>query len=149
MNAQIAQHLNVAEAAIIKIEEWANVIFAVVKGIGARFVSKKVAKAPEKTFEEKLVEAGGNRWKRAGHDRIYFNADLILGWLGYSWSHYNTGNISSATLNGESISNSKMKRAFCSLSKIWFDVTAKTWHRQGDSNEISLSQAVAAINANI
>lgn len=44
MNAAIAQHLNVTESAIVKIEEWANVLFCVVKGIGARFVSKKVVK---------------------------------------------------------------------------------------------------------
>lgn len=29
-------------AAIVKVEEWANVLFVVVKGIGARFVSKKL-----------------------------------------------------------------------------------------------------------
>ena len=44
MNAAIAQHLNVAESAIVRVEEWSNVLFAVVKGIGARFVSKKVVK---------------------------------------------------------------------------------------------------------
>jgi hypothetical protein len=38
----IATHLNVLETAIVKIEEWANVIFVVAKGVGARFVSKKV-----------------------------------------------------------------------------------------------------------
>ena len=42
MNAAIAQHLNVAESAIVRVEEWASVMFAVIKGIGARFVSKKI-----------------------------------------------------------------------------------------------------------
>lgn len=40
----IAQHLNIIESAILRIEEWAKVLFVVVKGIGARFVSKKVLK---------------------------------------------------------------------------------------------------------
>ena len=40
--SQIAQHLNVLESAVIRVEEWAHVMFAVVKGIGARFVSKKI-----------------------------------------------------------------------------------------------------------
>lgn len=44
MNAAIAQKLNVLESAIVRVEEWANVLFVVVKGLGARFVSKKVVK---------------------------------------------------------------------------------------------------------
>ena len=43
MQAQIANHLNVVESAIVRVEEWAHVLFVVVKGLGARFVSKKVA----------------------------------------------------------------------------------------------------------
>ncbi|HEY9598398.1 MAG TPA: hypothetical protein V6D33_12070 [Cyanophyceae cyanobacterium] len=38
----IAQHLQVSPNQIIKIEEWANCYFVVIKGLGARFVSKKV-----------------------------------------------------------------------------------------------------------
>ena len=38
----IASHLNVVESAITRCEEWARVLFVVVKGLGARFVSKKV-----------------------------------------------------------------------------------------------------------
>ena len=44
MNAAIAQHLNVTESAIIEVQEWARVLWVRVKGLGARFVSKKVAK---------------------------------------------------------------------------------------------------------
>jgi len=40
--AAIATKLNVLESAIVRIEEWANVLFVVAKGVGARFVSKKV-----------------------------------------------------------------------------------------------------------
>jgi hypothetical protein len=40
--AAIATKLNVLESAIVRIEEWASVMFVVVKGLGARFVSKKV-----------------------------------------------------------------------------------------------------------
>lgn len=42
MNTAIAQHLNVAESAIIEVQEWARVLWVRVKGLGARFVSKKV-----------------------------------------------------------------------------------------------------------
>ena len=42
MNSLIAAKLNVLETAIVRIEEWTHVLFVVVKGLGARFVSKKV-----------------------------------------------------------------------------------------------------------
>lgn len=46
MNAaiQIAKHLNVSHWQVVRTEEWARVWFTVIKGIGARFVSKKVVK---------------------------------------------------------------------------------------------------------
>ncbi len=47
LTANIAAKYNVAESAITEIREWANVFFAVIKGIGGRFVSKKMAPKPE------------------------------------------------------------------------------------------------------
>lgn len=46
MNAAIAiaKHFKINQCQIIKIEEWAKVFFAVIKGLGARFVSKRVVK---------------------------------------------------------------------------------------------------------
>jgi len=38
----IANHLNVAESAIVEVQEWARVLWVRVKGLGARFVSKKI-----------------------------------------------------------------------------------------------------------
>lgn len=43
--AIIAQHLNIVEAAIVRIEEWANVLFVVCRRLGARFVSYQIIKA--------------------------------------------------------------------------------------------------------
>lgn len=48
MNSLIAAKLNVLEAAIVRVEEWTHVLFVVVKGLGARFVSKKVIKEDKK-----------------------------------------------------------------------------------------------------
>lgn len=42
MILQIAQHLQVSPNQIIRIEKWENCYFVVVKGLGGRFVSKKV-----------------------------------------------------------------------------------------------------------
>ena len=49
MNSAIATKLNVLESAIVRIEEWAHVLFVVVKGLGARFVSKKVVEEKMET----------------------------------------------------------------------------------------------------
>lgn len=38
----IANHLNVAASAIVEVQEWARVLWVRVRGLGARFVSKKV-----------------------------------------------------------------------------------------------------------
>lgn len=54
---------------------------------------------------EQLKSIGGTRWRKYGKDRVYFNdlADRI----GLDVERYNTGNVSSARLDGEKISNSK------------------------------------------
>lgn len=57
--AQIASYLNIAEAAIARVEEWAHVLFVVAKGIGARFVSKKIVKKSE----EKAAMANPIVWR--------------------------------------------------------------------------------------
>jgi hypothetical protein len=66
----IAQHLNIAQTAITKVESWANCLFVVAKGIGARFVSKQILKAekaidwqndPRYGFAEEESTKNGNR----------------------------------------------------------------------------------------
>lgn len=42
MQAVIANHLNIAVSDILRVEEWANVFFVVIRRLGGRFVSKKV-----------------------------------------------------------------------------------------------------------
>lgn len=55
MNTAIAQHLNVTESAILEVQEWARVLWVRVKGLGARFVSKKVTEMTEiKEYERQL-----------------------------------------------------------------------------------------------
>jgi hypothetical protein len=62
MNAQIANHLKIEESAILRVEQWATVLFVVVAGKGARFVSKKVIKMEPKylileTYRSKGINA--------------------------------------------------------------------------------------------
>lgn len=83
--AQIAQHLNIAESAILRIEEWANVLFVVCRKLGGRFVSKRVAKVEVKEHLSVIeMEKIGNRWQKNGMDRIYFDATWIAKELGLS-----------------------------------------------------------------
>ncbi len=89
----IAQNLNVAESAILRVEEWANVFFAVVKGLGARFVSKKatamvkesisgaefaaaIASKVRGTFTPSTGKLQTAFWgKKEGESRVYFKTD--------------------------------------------------------------------------
>lgn len=67
------------------------------------------------------------RWTKQGfngkvYDRIYFNATD----LGMEVSYYKTGNVSSAAIDGESISNCEARRVMG--SKAYFDLTDNTLH---------------------
>ena len=122
MNTQaIAQHLNIVDSAIIEVQEWASVLWVKFIG-GCRFVSKKIA--GKKTMNiDKLAEVG-SRWQKGGNDRIYFNQEFIFKAIGLRMSFYKSGNVSSASLNGEEISNGEAKRIWGRIndSKIWYDV---------------------------
>lgn len=84
-----------------------------------------------KSVTERLVEAGGSEWQKHGHHRIYFNG--LTKWYGLETEHYGTGNVSSATLDGERISNSGARTILGDLSyaKIWYDVNTGKFHGKG------------------
>lgn len=58
-------------------------------------------------FIEALTEHGGSEWSGYGHHRVYFDTAPLLG---LEVERYGTGNVSGATLYGESISNSRARR---------------------------------------
>ena len=86
----------------------------------------------QEEIEKRTVEIltgdqfGGNLWEKYGHRRIYFDAADIARYGGLDWGTYKTGNISSATLNGEKISNSEAKRILGEFQwfKIWYDLNS-------------------------
>ena len=85
MKTAIATKLNILESAIVRIEEWAHVLFVVIKGIGARFVSKKVVEEKMETvLSIGAMEAIGNRWQKSGMDRIYFDVVSLVSGLSNS-----------------------------------------------------------------
>jgi len=66
----IANHLNVATSAIVEVQEWARVLWVRIKGIGARFVSKKVVVEVKPVFDleaeiERREEAAAENYERA------------------------------------------------------------------------------------
>lgn len=71
--AAVARHLNVAESAIVRVEEWAHVLFVVVKGLGARFVSKKVVKV-EQIIQVSQLKAGDRFHYRTVKDGRYVSS---------------------------------------------------------------------------
>lgn len=95
---------------------------------------------------EQLTQAGGTRWTKNGMDRFYFNNISEL--FGLSVSTYKTGNISSATLNGEPISNSKATamKAHFDHAKLWFDTADNLFHGR-DFADGELKSAVAVIKS--
>ena len=75
-----------------------------------------------KSAEEKLIDAGGNLWEKGEMRRIYLNEWLEL--AGVNITRYNTGNISSASINGEKLSNAKASE-LASVKCYWDCTKAK------------------------
>lgn len=72
---------------------------------------------------EELEKMGFKRWQKNGMDRLYINATA----LGLCCTYYKTGNISSASFDGESISNSegyRMKNAKTYIDLVHFCVVS-------------------------
>ena len=83
---QVARHLQVAADAIARIEEWANCLFAVVRGMGARFVSKKIMTVEPKTITaydyasglakmitDRTKSYNAKVWQKGDKVRVYVN----------------------------------------------------------------------------
>lgn len=102
------------------------------KGVDTK--GSKVAGASRKTKVVKrlggigYLKTIGNEWKAGDKHRIYINKLEEL--YGFDANYYGTGNISSATLDGEQISNSKARKIKTNLDfgKLWYDVNAKRFY---------------------
>lgn len=73
-----------------------------------------------------LAAHGGNRWTKAGHDRVYFNDVNDL--FGIEFTYYKTGNMSSAKLHGEFISNCKGRKLANTLAGAYVDLADNSVH---------------------
>lgn len=77
----------------------------------------KLTEATIKTLKEK----GATRWTKGDNDRLYLN-DATSQLLEIKISYYKSGNISSATMQGEEVSNAEAGRIISSLEKAYIDL---------------------------
>lgn len=93
---------------------------------------------------ENLTSYIGNRWTKKG-DRLYLTDTFMLTAIGLEYECYKTGNICSATLNGEKISNSKAGKiaSFLRFAKIYVDLETGEIVNAGEYAE----KIAAAVNA--
>lgn len=95
-----------------------------------------------KTTEEltKILYAlGGKSWEKNGMRRIYMPTTAIYDFIQLKVSYYNTGNVSHATLAGESISNSEAKRMLANTPKVYYDLN--NWMLVVDSKKVDPAYA--------
>ncbi|WP_371793056.1 helix-turn-helix domain-containing protein [Streptomyces sp. NBC_01471] len=99
---------------------------------------------------ETMLAIGGNRWQRNGMDRVYINDWAAF--AGIETTRYNTGSISSASYQGQGISNSQAGQLLGSIDKVWFDAaTGKLHGRYGysESRVATRDEVWAAVIAGI
>ncbi len=95
---------------------------------------------------DKLIELG-SEWQKGENHRVYFN-DLSA-WYGLRLVRYNSGNIQSATFDGEAISNSYAKEIdgkFVGV-RVWFDFADGEFHSQGTIKPGAFNKIVNNIKA--
>ncbi|WP_031171589.1 hypothetical protein [Streptosporangium roseum] len=111
--------------------------------------AKKTAK-PVVFSTETMTAIGGNRWTKNGNDRVYLND--WAGFAGLEVSRYNSGNISSASYQGEDVSNSQAYKLLSSIDKVWFDAADGKLHARygfGESRVASREELWGAVVAGI
>jgi len=96
----------------------------------------------------KALKQIGSEWQKGAMHRIYFNG--LAKWYGLEVELYNSGNISAAWLDGESISNGRAKALDTTLryGKVWYDVSAAKFVGQ-NLEQPMINKIVAAIKAKV
>ena len=73
---------------------------------------------------ELLVSLGGREWSKGSHHRVYLTEEMTCQALGLVVTRYESGNVSSATLAGETISNGTARDLLREIDGLYYDVTA-------------------------
>lgn len=72
---------------------------------------------------EQIIAIGGREWIKGDKHRVYLNQDIWTALIGLEVEHYKSGTISSASLDGERISNSQAYKILAAIDAVWLDVT--------------------------
>lgn len=107
---------------------------------------------------EQIIRIGGREWRKGNKHRVYINRDVWTRLIGLETSHYKTGNIRSATLDGEQISNSRAYDILHCIDSVYWDSTDGQIHiriawpgrysdRVPDWIRDGIAEAVAALDA--
>lgn len=110
---------------------------------------KTETKRQYKISEETINKFYGKLWEKNGIRRVYFNALEEL--FGLTISRYSSGNISSATLDGDSISNSDAKAfvAITNTGKFYYDLnTLHLVAEHSDEPQTLLNHCLRTLKAN-
>ena len=99
-----------------------------------------------------LVALGGREWCKNGMRRVYFSADLLAKFYGLRCTLYGTGNVESATLHGEKISNTSanfLRNDFADM-KFWWDAETAAFDSKSSTgaanhypHELKIAEALA------
>ncbi len=77
----------------------------------------------------KFIELGGKEWVKDNLHRIYFNKEVLLKLINLDLTFYNSGNISSASLNGEIIPIADAELLYRDLDgRFYFNVNTEAWN---------------------
>ncbi|MDP5310434.1 helix-turn-helix domain-containing protein [Streptomyces poriferorum] len=128
-----------AKVTVATIRDWARRGIIAATKVAGRWVidttslARRIAIGAMKRPAHKVIYSvatmtaiGGNRWQRNGMDRVYFNNWAEL--AGIETTRYNTGNISSASYQGEGVSNSQAYKLLGCIDKVWFDTADGKLH---------------------
>ena len=93
------------------------------------------------------MESIGNLWEKYGKSRIYFDFSALRELAGLELTYYKTGNISSAKINGELVSNAEGRRWITKLDGMFFDLMTgcfgNKYTRTADADVVEMITAYA------
>ena len=72
-----------------------------------------------------LIEKGAKLWEAGDKKRVYLDRNMVNKIFGLKYSLYNSGKISSATYEGETISNSAALKIIDATEKVYYDAIAE------------------------
>lgn len=99
--------------------------------------TKPAAPKPVVYSVETMTAIGGNEWTRGDKHRVYIND--WTAYAGLEVDHYKTGNISSASIDGRGIANSRVGGLLGAVRSVYFDAAdgrLHVAHRDGDAFEV-------------